>query len=75
MRWKEPRHCVEGGWEGPRLLARVKGEVWGGAEGKERVGEPGPGQGRWEMNWETFERQDTQSVVPVRLGTEREVSR
>lgn len=50
-------------------------EKSGGAEGKERVGEPGPGQGRWEMNWETFERQDTQSVVTVRLGTEREVSR
>lgn len=46
-----------------------------GGEGKERVGEPGPGQGRWEMNWETFEMQDTQSVVTVRLGTEREVSR
>ena len=46
-----------------------------GGEGKERVREPGPGQGWWEMNWETFEMQDMQSVVTVRLGTEREVSR
>ena len=56
-----------------RLLARVKGAVWG--EGQRAGGRAWARAGTVEMNWETFERQDMQSVVTVRLGTEREVSR
>jgi len=66
---RTPPWC--GRWVGEdEIIGQSKGRSrWG--EGKEGVGEPGPGQGRWEMNWETFERQDMQSVLTVRLGTVR----
>lgn len=52
-------------WEGGRLLARLKREIWG--RGRRELGreveETRQGTvGRVEMNWEIFERQHVQGV-------------
>ena len=71
---RPPGLCMEGRWEGARLSARVKGETRD--RGQERVGRVHRAgwAGRVEMNWKTFERQNVQSTVTVRLGMRREPS-